>query len=125
MPTTLETLRAQEAQLLRELEAVRYAIARVETFDSTLPDDSDTVDSMDAMTIDTHKRRGGAQLDIDLPFSRVAKRLGLSLKELAGELKEDYVNVRNWNSRKRMPDDVRAKLDGLATRPAAKKRRGK
>lgn len=72
---------------------------------------------MDAMTIGEIERRAGAQLDLRLPFSKVAKKLGLTLVELAAELREDYSNVRNWNSRKKMPPDVQAKLDILKRRP--------
>ena len=60
------------------------------------------------------KRRTGAPLRAKGPVGRVAKALGLSIRELAEKVEVNYETMRVWNTRGRVPDDaILAKFDSL------------
>jgi len=96
------------------IEALR-AMPPLET--SGLQDrvDTVTVEDMNSTQIDSAAkgRRRGVKLESKGPVARIARKLDISLAEVARRIKVNEHSLRTWDQRRSVPDDVQAKLDAL------------
>lgn len=113
----------EEARLIREraeaeARALEEAAEILDGHPSGLPRrvDSGTNELMGSTQINAEstQARPGVPLSSKGPIAKVAKLLGVSMVELARRLGGVNVHsLRTWDQRGRMPEDVKAKLQGL------------
>lgn len=77
--------------------------------------DTGTVEGMNSTQIDSAAkgRRRGVKLESKGPVARIARKLDISLAEIARRIKVNEHSLRTWDQRRSVPDDVQAKLDAL------------
>ena len=74
-----------------------------------------------AKQIEPATRTRGRDITSDGPVAVVAKKLGLSIKDLAAKVGAKYETARKWNTRGTVPDDIRDAFDRLVASSTAKR----
>lgn len=91
----------------------------------TKPDQYDQSKGMSqANSTNAFQRPVGKPLESKGPVAKHAKRLGITMTQLAEKLGVDHWNLRNWDKRKSVPEEIEKRLEAM--RPAEKPaKRGK
>lgn len=74
-----------------------------------------------ASQVEPASRTPGRDITSDGPVAVVAKRLGLSIKDLSAKVGAKYETARKWNTRGTVPDDIREAFDRLLASAPAKR----
>lgn len=105
----------------RQLRAVADQIERLQRAVSGGAEESDllspaqygTNGSMHASAISTAPRIRGRDITNEGPLADAAKKLGLSIKQIAAKIGASYNTARKWSVAGKVPIDVQQKLDRL------------
>lgn len=79
----------------------------------TSPDQYDQSGVMLQVNSTNFQQPVGKPLKSKGPIAKIAKRLGLTMTELAAKVGADHWNLRNWNKRKSVPVEIQKRLDAL------------
>ena len=103
-----------EADAEAEAETLERAAAVLDGLKSGLPREADSVtnETMTASGIvsEPRKRRPGVKATPKGTVGRAVTILGITIRELAKRLGEEYESVRTWKARGRLPADVEKKI---------------
>lgn len=110
-------LRKAADDLDRRAQQKENLAKAIEDAESGLPlrVDSGTSESMGSTQINAEstQSRSGVPLASKGPVAKAAKILGISLAAVARAIKVNEHSLRTWDQRGRMPDAVKAKIQGL------------
>jgi DNA-binding transcriptional regulator YiaG len=108
----LAEIEAEEARLAEEKRAILAEVAGGQSESTLTPKEPYATISGMSTSFVAEPRKLGRPLSTG-PVAKIAKRLGMSMVELAEAIGVNWNTLKTWNARKKIPADAQAKLDAL------------